>query len=330
LKLRKESYKQYSGKINEGKIQVLKNENYRVLNVTLDGDAPKQYIKSYFYSFNCPRKSNPKSWKGYYAKFGSKSYPHESVIEYVINKIGESLGLKMNETKLVIINGQIRFLSKDFINKGKRLIHGTEILAEYFEDKDFIEEINKDRKKRRELLTFDEVVKALNYVYKDEASKLIKSLIQLITFDAIVGNNDRHFYNWGVIGDITRDEKNPVEFAPIYDSARGLLWNESEEEVIRIHNQSLTDISIIDGYCNRSKPRFSFIDNPKGNHFELISYLLENDSYRKLVVELTSEEMEELALQKLTDTVSSLFSHEREQLMLKVLSRRFEKIRDLI
>ncbi len=47
-------------------------------------------------------------------------------------------------------------MSKDFIERGKtKLIHGVEILHEYFEDKDFVDKINEDRKQRRELLTFD-------------------------------------------------------------------------------------------------------------------------------------------------------------------------------
>jgi len=73
MKLRKEAHKQYSGRINEGQIDVLKKGNYRIVDITLDGDAPKQYIKCYFYFQKCPRKKTPKSWEGYYAKFGEKS-----------------------------------------------------------------------------------------------------------------------------------------------------------------------------------------------------------------------------------------------------------------
>ena len=305
----------------------MKAGNYKALPVTLDGDAPKQYIKAYFYFKNCPRKSNPKSWDGYYAKFGSKSYPHESVVEFAINKIGEALGLKMNETKLVVANGQIRFLSKDFIRPGKRLIHGTEILAEYFEDKVFVEQVNKDRRTRREFFTFDEVENAIHHVYEEEAKSILHNLVQLITFDAIVGNNDRHFYNWGVIGDTRRNTEQSVEFAPIYDSARGLLWNLGEKEVKRLYNQSLTDHSFIEGYCNKSKPRFSFSDNTNANHFELISHLAEDDSYKSTISSLVNEQKEQLSLQKLTDTVSALFDKERVDLMVRILRHRFLKIR---
>ena len=152
-KLRAENSVQSSGKINLKSIPHLKENHYYIIDIPLDGEAPKQYIKAYFYYKNCPRKSKPSNWHGFFAKYGRKSYPPESVIEYLINKIGESLGLKMNRTRLVVANNQIRFLSQDFLKKGQKLIHGIEILAEYFEDKEFVDQINKDKKNRREYLT---------------------------------------------------------------------------------------------------------------------------------------------------------------------------------
>ncbi|MEM1217807.1 MAG: HipA domain-containing protein, partial [Bacteroidota bacterium] len=241
---------QKSGKVNQRFIPKLKEDHYFIVNIPLDGDAPKQYIKAYFYFKNCPRKSKPNSWPGYFAKSGGKSYPHESVIEYTINKIGEYLGLNMNETKLVMANGQIRFLSKDFIDQSKkqRLIHGIDILAEYFEDKDFVHHINKDRKNRRKYFTFQEVEQAIIHVYPSEANELIINLVKLLTFDAIVGNNDRHFYNWGVIGNYIVREGEAVKFAPIYDSARALMWNFTEEKIDYVYTHFLSGDQFLDQY----------------------------------------------------------------------------------
>jgi hypothetical protein len=330
MKLRKEAYKQYSGHVQLGKIPYLKNSHYRILDVTPDGDAPKQYIRAYFYYKNCPKKVNPNNWDGYYAKFGSKSYPHESIIEYLINQLGDALGLKMNETRLVMANGQVRFLSKDFIKRGQRLIHGTEILAEYFEDRQFIDEINQDKKERRKLLTFEVVFDAIKYVYEEDAQDILACLVSLITFDAIIGNNDRHFYNWGVIGDTTKEKNNPVIFAPIYDSARGLLWNSDEENVFEMYNRAKSDSLVIDRYCHKSLPRFSFDNNHKANHFELIAHLAKAERYKNIISSLVTFEKEKLTLLKLYDTASSLLSKERIELMHEILVNRFNKIREVI
>ena len=192
-KLNTEKSKLDSGYVDLSLIPHLKECNYYILPIALDGEAPKQYIKAYFYYKNCPRKSKHKTWHGFFAKYGGKSYPHESVLEYTINKIGDYLGLNMNQTRLVIINNQIRFLSQDFISVNKKLIHGIEIITEYFEDEIFVKELNQDKIERRKYLTFEVVEDAINKVYPHGSKCILDSLVKLITYDAIVGNNDRHF-----------------------------------------------------------------------------------------------------------------------------------------
>lgn len=236
----------------------------------------------------------------------------------------------MNETKLVFINDQIRFLSKDFVRKGKKLIHGIEILSEYFEDKIFVEEINKDKKNRREYFTFELIEKAIYHVYNREANYLFKELIKLVTFDAILGNNDRHFYNWGVIGNI-RKKDSGVEFAPIYDSARGIFWNTTEENMTKMYKLFISDKSQIESYIHKSKPRISFEKNPNSNHFELIQYLISyNDDYKLIISELLEESREMYIYQKMEQELKCFFSYERYFLMKEVIHFRFDKLRKML
>lgn len=330
-KLRKELSKQKSGELLLSHFENLKKENYYIVDVPLDGEAPKQYIKAYFYYKNCPRKAKPANWDGYYAKFGGKSYPHESLIEFSMNIIGQALGVKMNEMRLAVINGQLRFLSKDFIESGQRLIHGIEILAEYFEDKQFVDDINKDRKIRREYLTFDEVEKAIHHVYPGECSILCSDLVKMLTFDALAGNNDRHFYNWGVIGSSRRREKEVVRFAPVYDSARGMFWNDTQEKLEERYQQYMKNPLQMDAYLERTKPRFSFEGNSSANHFDLMQYLIEYSvTYKEIITYLCSVEKEEAVLSQLQSKVFPFFSKERIFLTTMAIERRFQRVRSLL
>lgn len=123
-KLRVEKSINNSGTIlNQSKIKTLKESHYYVKNYDLDGDAPKEFIKVYYYeSKSGVIKNKPKSWFPYIAKSAEKWYPHESIIEFIINQLGEELGLSMNETKLFKINTQFRFLSKYFLKKNELLV----------------------------------------------------------------------------------------------------------------------------------------------------------------------------------------------------------------
>lgn len=329
-KLRKEASAQYSGEIDIQRIPKLKEKDYFIIDIDLDGDAPKEYIQAYFYYKNCPKKSEPLKWSGFYTKFGGKSYPHESVIEFMVNKIGESLGLVMNETRLVIANQQIRFLSKDFLKKGQKLIHGIEILAEYYEDRDFVYEVNRDKKRRRRIFTFQVVEDAIRHVYPQKEKKILENLIKLITFDAIVGNNDRHFYNWGLIGNIMSFQSQNVTFSPIYDSARALLWNYTEGKISEMYKKLQYSNNPVNPYIKKSKPRISFGGNPKANHFELIQYLSSyNKTYQKIIKDLITVEKENYVIEELKKEIFLLFCEKRSILTEMILRKRFEKLRSI-
>jgi hypothetical protein len=77
----------------------------------------------------------------YIAKVGHKWYPMESITEYLMNRIGEVLGVNMAVSKLVIIQNQIRFLCKYFLKKNEQLVHGAEIFGSYVGSDDIIEHI---------------------------------------------------------------------------------------------------------------------------------------------------------------------------------------------
>ena len=235
----------------------------------------------------------------------------------------------MNETKLAVINSQLRFLSKDFIKSGERLIHGIEILGEFFEDKNFVDEINEDKKTRREFLTFDVIEEAMQYVYPEQSAELLEGLINMITFDALAGNNDRHFYNWGVIGTTERQDDKGVSFSPIYDSARGLFWNHTQDKIETFYKQYQINKAQFESYVKKSEPRFSFDENPKANHFQLVEYLVNyKKEYKEVIKYLCSAQKEREVLKHLETIILFRLSSERKSLIKSVIKYRFNKIRN--
>lgn len=320
-----------SGKLfNEQKIPLLKEINYIVKDYGLDGDAPKQFIKAYFFKEDSSvRKANPNSWFSYIAKTAEKWYPHESVIEFMINRIGEVLGINMNEICLVKAHGQIRFLSKYFLNKDENLIHGAEICGQHLGDMPFAEEIANHKKNSRELFTFEFIKDAIRTVFPRCFEQLTLDLVKMLSFDAIVGNNDRHFYNWGVIATKKKTLKLPT-FAPVYDSARGLLWNYSDEnlkQLIELHKKGGKRIV---RYIQEACPRISIESNTQANHFELMDFIKRYDNkYRQIINDLACIENEEKVLEMLNKEFYPFFISERCELITLILKTRFKKIRGI-
>ena len=138
----------FSGfRIKPGLIKHVKKQNYFIVkNITITGDAPKDFVRYYSYVRDGKvRKSNPKTWPLYLAKHGHKHYPMEAVTEHLLNRIGATLGFNMAESDIVYMGNQIRFLSKYFLTQPKIQIldHGADLYAGYLNDKFLLKKLKK-------------------------------------------------------------------------------------------------------------------------------------------------------------------------------------------
>lgn len=316
--------------LNEDSIPVLKEKHYIVEDITLDGDAPKQFIRVYKYIPDSGiHKKNPKTWIPYIAKTAEKWYPHESVIEYMINRIGQDLGLCMNDVALLKVNGQIRFLSRFFLKTSETLVHGAEISGEYLDDMELAAEIANEKATSRELFTFEFIQKAIRFKFKAQSETLIDELVKMIAFDCLVGNNDRHFYNWGVITNTKKINTTP-RFAPLYDSARGLLWNSSDDWIVKNLKAMSQNGKKVEKYIEEACPRISVDGDSEINHFGLVKYLKNyNTPFNVIITDMASVENEKKIIEMLKKDFFGFYIRERCKLIEYIIQERFKKVREI-
>ena len=296
-------------------ITQVKRCNYSVYRgKTVMGDAPKELVRIYSYSKdNHFRKINVKRWPLYIAKTGHKWYPIESITERLLCRFGEVFGLRMAESGLAMIGGQVRFLSKFFLNGAdEELVHGAEIFAGYIGDEELVAQIE-EQQLSRDMFTLQFVEKSVEYQFAFCRDEIMREFIKMLLFDALVGNNDRHFYNWGVIRSITRAFQ--PYFAPVYDTARGLFWNDTDEKLEnRYKNHSA---SYLKKYCEGSRPKIGWDGEKNINHFGLVEKIYSNEFF------LCKNEIKALFLQsnpkKMFEVIDSEFSHLMSETRIKMI-----------
>jgi hypothetical protein len=83
-----------------------------------------------------------------------------------------------------------------------------------------VEEVD-EQKMTRDLFTLQVIEEAVANLFLYQKDEIMHELSRLVIFDAVVGNNDRHFFNWGVIRSVESNFQ-PF-FSPVYDTARGLF-----------------------------------------------------------------------------------------------------------
>lgn len=311
-------------------VRIVKKRDYFVQNITLTGDAPKCFISIFNrdYPHNWRRK-NKQHWTQYIAKTGHKWYPNESITEHLLNQLGTIFGLRMAESNLAIINGQLRFLSKYFLNPQKEeLVHGAEIFAGYLQDSNIVIQIEQ-QKLSQDMFTLQFVEQAVKTSFPKQAESILHELVKLLLYDAFVGNNDRHYYNWAVIRPF--GTKVEPHFSPVYDTARGLLWNMSDatlENRVRAQGR----VTFIRKYCNLSRPKLGWDGEHQINHFRLVELIYNTEFYitkteiKHLFCQQTLQEMQRL----LNTQFTAFYTPLRKELIGHCLEYRYNEIQKLL
>jgi hypothetical protein len=312
-------------------VPILRKRHTEILDEAVSGEAPKDFIRVYEFG-RSSRKKNPKTWIPYIAKVARKWYPNESITEHLLNRLGFVLGVTVANSRLAVDDefGRLRFLSEYFLRPDERLEHGAEIYAGYT-NPELVEEIERDRRTVRNYFTFQFTECAIQHRFEhDETSKKIMAdLVKMLCFDAVTGNNDRHIYNWGVICHI-KGERAP-RFSPVYDSARGLFWNESEVNLARFKEKTTYGVTNLEKYVQGSMPRIGWegVQNP--NHFDLVRLIYQNYTELRFIFDgMVNPACEANAYALLEKEFEKLFSPTRYHLIRKCLNLRFQMLTNII
>lgn len=306
---------------------------------------------------------------------GEIRYPTEFWSEIVSSKIGQFLGFNMLDYNIGYNENdkqKIGCLSKSMVEHTENnLTEGKSYLTGYNP------KYNPETDKKE--YTFQFIRKALNSF---RLEKYINNLIEVIIFDALISNSDRHQENWGVITffrETLHDIENTLakedlkwaerfglkfkrfivkgtsfgkenrsklmvqsdmakhSFAPIYDSGC-CLGREKEDHIVK---QLLTDTRQLEGYINKG---FSEIHwegyEKKRRHFELVNLIKKEypDKVKEILLR-TENKFDREAISTIIRNVDNSLpeemfnkyklSDDRKELMIKIISLRFQKLMEL-
>lgn len=242
--------------------------------------------------------------------------------ELIACKLGQFIGLDIPDAIPAIVEGRYGILIKNFLQRGKAgmpindLIEAKEILS-------------------RTSVKYPHNLASIRILLTTEgiASEAWENYLKMLIFDCLIGNNDRHDENWGLL--IDRTEKN-LKLAPIYDNASCLTSGETEERVIQLLNNA----QMLEKYINNSRPPNlyrTFFDSKHYKHFEIMEFLLQEDSiFKDIAADMLHCDYLSYT-ENIVDTIMRLdvpepyrLTDNRKILILKILDMRKKKLKDLV
>ncbi len=325
------------GDVNVRRIPELPFGSFKLLpavgKYALGGAAPKDYLVF-------GREQAPSS--AYIAKAArlTGGRPCECVTEHLIARLGSLLPLRVIQARLVRLRrtrsgrSEVRFLSRDFLrHPADRLVHGVELMAQWLD-------VSKDevvaafsRREELQLYRCDYVLDALRCAAEfDEYPRLARAFGRMLGYDALIGANDRHPMNWGVIRDVTMHA--PLRFAPVFDTARGLFWQHPDDHLRSVEERGDVE-QHVEAYAEGSHAligRPGDDDSSKLNHFDLVEGILLSrpehltDGMLEVVDRFSPVEAEQL----LRREFSCILTPRRLRFIVRLLHYRHGRLRRLI
>lgn len=139
---------------------------------------------------------NPENHLDYYFKTSlkkeRKDYKYEFWSEIIASEVGLLLGFDVLKYDIAYNGKELGCISQSMVTQGvNKLNEGISYLTGY--DTTYQPA---DKKTSKTQYTFQFIVEALKS-YKLE--RFVESVIQIIIFDSLIGNSDRHQENWGIL-----------------------------------------------------------------------------------------------------------------------------------
>lgn len=192
-------------------------------------------------------------------------------------------------------------------------------------------------------LSLDDIENCIRSKYY-AADDLLVSFAQMILFDALIGNMDRHHENWGIVETVKYRQQVLFEkkqiikerwFTQLFDHGSSLMYELTENHILTY----LTDDDLFVNTYILGKS-YSFVCLPNGekaNVFEVVSVHIKNrtlwgEIFRKQILELKKVSVLEIAksIIKMPKTPYIDYSENRKELLLRSILYRKRHLENML
>lgn len=253
--------------------------------------------------------NEPEGHRRYIIKFPRKfeiGVSWEDITEYIASFIGRLMKMKMMEVEIVIRDGRRGALFKNFVPYKGQFLEGGTILSEHND----YNIVNSSESKGEQLINL-----GFNMIEKlDFWIEISYEFITMIYFDILIGNQDRHPYNWMMV----YHEKGDRKFSPIYDNGASLGFRFDDGKL----GNYLTNKTQLEKYIKNTKVKAGLFEKKQVKINDLIRIMKHRYRTQSDEVIVKLQRFDFMKYNDFIDNQSILSEVQKEWLKLIIIHRR--------
>jgi hypothetical protein len=286
--------------------------------------------------------TNPNDEMLYYFKEPKEKYPWEFWNEIIAYEIGIQLGFNTLKYCVALLDDTVGCLSPSMTDSEEELIHGQQFLTQIYPSFETKKGIDHNFQLIKNFFESN-----LKY------NKIMDSFIEMLIFDSIIGNRDRHQQNWALIRKIDVKIEKPsifdklkknkahikiqitenINFSKLFDNGNCLAYNIIEES--------------IDDFINNEEKRNKYIFGEKATshvrwdgdcipHLDLLTNIYEHhNTLMDLIINKVHENYSKINISDIINSIDNgiIFANKkynltdkRKKIIIILIETRIQKL----
>lgn len=252
----------------------------------------------------------------------------EHVSEHLAYVLGKMLDVETAEVDIGTYNGRIGSMSYFVCKPGEYLIEGISFISGKYPQYDTNKMMNTED---NQYYCLEQILRS---VPKDFP---VEYWIEMMLFDFLIGNRDRHQSNWALLFEIINTSKDPeymkmqLKSCPLYDNGSSLCCYITEDQLPELLGKDIKRFNAVVDSKSKSIIRIDGSNKNTPKHSDVVKYLLSNfhpteKIARRFLKRLNANKIREV----LNEYPESILSQQKKELISRFLIRKLEILEILL
>ena len=244
----------------------------------------------------------------------------EHVSEHLAHKIGETIGVLTAKVDIGTYNGRIGSMSHFICDKNEILQEGIWFLSAKF-PKYNIETMQDEESGKYYCL---EQLFAVSNIFPN------RILIEMMLFDFLIGNSDRHQSNWAILMEV-QGKSITIRQCPLYDNGSSLCCYINSKELPKLLGKDKVRFEALVDSKSKSRIRIDGSQKSLPSHRAVVEYLFENYSVSRVIAKDFLAHFSGKTINALlSEYPDEILSNEKKTLINKFLTKKIEILEELL